>query len=112
MEAGQEVAALDRTLLQAELDKARATREQKRLDLARLEGLVKRNAVSEDEIAQARTAYTVAQAEERLLETRLAYTRIQAPFAGVITQRPGRARGLRGQGPPPADPCRPRIAGR
>jgi RND family efflux transporter MFP subunit len=87
MEAGQEVAALDRTLLQAELDKARATREQKRLDLARLEGLVKRNAVSEDEIAQARTAYTVAQAEERLLETRLAYTRIQAPFAGLITQR-------------------------
>lgn len=85
--AGQDLVALDRTLLQAELDKARATREQKRLDLARLEGLVKRNAVSEDEIAQARTALTVAEAEERLLETRLAYTRIQAPFAGVITQR-------------------------
>jgi RND family efflux transporter MFP subunit len=85
--ADQELVTLDRTLLQAELDKARATREQKRLDLARLEGLVKRNAVSEDEIAQARTALTVAQAEERLLETRLAFTRIQAPFAGVVTQR-------------------------
>lgn len=87
VQAGQDLVRLDQTLLQAELDKTRATREQKRLDLARLEGLVKRNAVSEDEIAQARTAYTVAQAEERLLETRLAYTRIQAPFAGVITQR-------------------------
>jgi RND family efflux transporter MFP subunit len=85
--AGQDLVGLDRTLLQADLDKVRATREQKRLDLARLEGLVKRNAVSEDEIAQARTALTVAQAEERLLETRLAYTRIQAPFAGVVTQR-------------------------
>jgi RND family efflux transporter MFP subunit len=87
VEAGQDLVALDRTLLQAELDKARATREQKRLDLARLEGLGKRSAVSEDEIAQARTAFTVAQAEERLLETRLAFTRIQAPFAGVVTQR-------------------------
>jgi RND family efflux transporter MFP subunit len=87
VEAGQDLVTLDRTLLQAELDKARATREQKRLDLARLEGLVKRNAVSEDEIAQARTALTVAAAEERLLETRLAYTRIQAPFAGIVTQR-------------------------
>jgi RND family efflux transporter MFP subunit len=87
VETGQDLVALDRTLLQAELDKTRATREQKRLDLARLEGLLKRKAVSEDEIAQARTALTVAAAEERLLETRLAYTRIQAPFAGVITQR-------------------------
>jgi RND family efflux transporter MFP subunit len=87
VEAGQELVTLDRTLLQAELDKARATREHKRLDLARLEGLVKRNAVSEDEIAQARTALTVAQAEERLLETRIAYTRIHAAFAGVITER-------------------------
>jgi RND family efflux transporter MFP subunit len=87
VEAGQDLVTLDRTLLQAELDKTRATREQKRLDLARLEGLLKRSAVSEDEIAQSRTALTVAQAEERLLETRLAYTRIQAPFAGVITQR-------------------------
>ena len=87
VEAGQDLVTLDRTLLQAELDKTRATREQKRLDLARLEGLLKRNAVSEDEIAQARTALAVAKAEERLLETRLAYTRIQAPFAGIVTQR-------------------------
>lgn len=87
VQAGQVLVELDRTLLQAELDKAIATREQKRLDLKRLEGLLKRNAVSEDELAQARTALTVAEAEERLLETRLAYTRIQAPFAGVITER-------------------------
>jgi RND family efflux transporter MFP subunit len=87
VQAGQVLVELDRTLLQAELDKTAATREQKRLDLKRLEGLVKRNAVSEDELAQARTALTVAEAEERLLETRLAYTHIQAPFTGVITER-------------------------
>ena len=68
-------------------DKARATQEQKKLDLDRQESLRQRRAVSEDELAQARTALAVAEAEERLLETRLAFTRIRAPFAGIITRR-------------------------
>ncbi len=74
-------------LLGAQLDKVRATKEQKKLDLERQEGLRQKRAVSEDELAQARTALAVAQAEERLLETRLAFTRIRAPFAGIITRR-------------------------
>jgi len=83
---------LEDDLLRAQLDKARATKRQKQLDLQRQEGLRSRRAVSEDELAQARTAaltvaLTVAQAEERLLETRLAFTRIRAPFTGVITER-------------------------
>jgi RND family efflux transporter MFP subunit len=78
---------LEDDLLRAQLDKVRATKEQKKLDLQRQEGLRKKRAVSEDELAQARTALTVAQAEERLLETRLAFTRISAPFAGIITKR-------------------------
>jgi RND family efflux transporter MFP subunit len=84
---GDPLVQLEDDLLAAQLDKARATKQQKKLDLERQEGLRKKRAVSEDELAQARTALTVAEAEERLLETRLAFTRIRAPFAGVIIAR-------------------------
>ena len=85
--AGDVLVQLEEDLLRAQLDKARATTEQKRLDLRRLADLVKKRAVSEDDLAQAQTALAVAQAEQRLLETRLTYTRIQAPFAGIVTER-------------------------
>lgn len=85
--AGQVLVRLEDDLLRAELDKARATRAQEQLDLERLADLVKRRAASEDELAQARTALAVAEAELRVLQTRLDYTRIGAPFDGVITER-------------------------
>lgn len=87
VEQGQALVRLEDDLLRAELDKARATRAQKALDLEQLEGLVKRRAASDAELAQARTAVAVAEAEQRLLQTRLDYTRIAAPFSGVITER-------------------------
>ena len=84
---GAPLVQLEDDLLRAQLDKTRATKKQKELDLERQEGLRKKRAASEDELAQARTALAIAEAEERLLETRLAFTRIHAPFAGVITAR-------------------------
>ena len=84
---GQVLVRIEDDLLQAELDKARATRAQEVLDVERLEGLVKRRAASDDELAQARTTLAIADAELRMLQTRLDYTRINAPFAGVITER-------------------------
>jgi RND family efflux transporter MFP subunit len=87
VEAGQLLVELDDELLRAEADKAIATREQKALDFQRLLGLRNRQAVSEDELAQARTALAIAQADERLLQARLELTRIRAPFAGVVTER-------------------------
>ncbi len=87
VETGQLLVALDDDLLRAELDKTRATKEQEKRDLERLESLRARRAVAEDELAQAETSLLVAEAEERLLETRLAFTRIRAPFAGVVTER-------------------------
>lgn len=87
VEAGQVLVELDDELLQAEADKAIANREQKALDFQRLLGLRTRQAVSEDELAQARTALALAQADERLLAARLERTRIRAPFAGVLTER-------------------------
>ncbi len=87
VEQGQTLVRLEGDLLRAELDAARATAAQERLDLKRLEGLVVRGGASEDEIAQARTAVAVAEAQARVLETRLAFTEISAPFAGLITAR-------------------------
>ncbi|MGB5834169.1 MAG: efflux RND transporter periplasmic adaptor subunit, partial [Thiohalocapsa sp.] len=87
VKSDQILVRLEDDLLGAELDKAVATRAQEVLDVERLEGLVKRGAASDDEVAQARTALAVAEAELRILRTRLDYTRIRAPFAGVITER-------------------------
>jgi RND family efflux transporter MFP subunit len=87
VEADAPLVQLEDDLLRAQIDKVRATKEQKKLDLERQESLRQKRAVSEDELAQARTALAVAKAEERLLETRLAFTRIRAPFSGIITER-------------------------
>ena len=78
---------LEDNLLRAELDKARATARQARVDRERLEGLVRKKAASKDELTRAKTALDVANAELRVLQTRLEFTRIKAPFDGVISER-------------------------
>jgi RND family efflux transporter MFP subunit len=87
VDAGELLVGLDDDLVRAELDRARATLAQAELDVQRLEDLVLKRAASDAELSQARTAVAVARADARLLETRLAFTRILAPFAGVITER-------------------------
>lgn len=84
---GEVLARLDDRVLQASLNKAAATLKQARLDLNRLERLVKREMVSAEAIERARTAMVVAQAEVSLLRTRLDYSVIRAPFAGVVSAR-------------------------
>ncbi|MEA3639208.1 MAG: efflux RND transporter periplasmic adaptor subunit [Lamprobacter sp.] len=87
VQQGQTLLRLEDDLLQAELNAARATADQKRLDLKRLEALAGRGGASDDEIAQARTAVAVAEAQAQVLETRLAFTKIRAPFDGLLTAR-------------------------
>jgi RND family efflux transporter MFP subunit len=84
---GDELLRLNDTLLVAQLNKARAQREQAELDVRRLERLQEPRLVAEEEVARARTTAQVAQAEEELLRIRLAQTRIHAPFDGVISAR-------------------------
>ncbi|MBW9265036.1 MAG: efflux RND transporter periplasmic adaptor subunit [Candidatus Thiodiazotropha sp. (ex. Lucinisca nassula)] len=84
---GETIVTLDEELLNSELEKAVATAKQMRLNLKRQEELAKRLAVSQDELAQAQTDLSVAEAEKRVLQTRLGYTRISAPFAGVVSKR-------------------------
>ncbi|MES9971523.1 MAG: efflux RND transporter periplasmic adaptor subunit [Candidatus Thiodiazotropha sp.] len=84
---GDSIVTLDEELLRSEFKKAIATAKQMSLNLKRQEELAKRMAVSQDDLAQARTDLSVAEAEKRVLQTRLSYTRIQAPFSGVVSER-------------------------
>jgi RND family efflux transporter MFP subunit len=85
--AGEVLVRIDGALLQAQLDRATATRRQAELDIARLRELVKKRLASEDELARTETALQIARAEEGLLRTRLGYTTIAAPFDGTVTAR-------------------------
>lgn len=78
---------LDDALLLAELRKSEAQRRQMEIDVNRLAQLIHNHLVREEDLARARTALDIAVAEEQLLRTRLGYTRIHAPFAGVISER-------------------------
>jgi membrane fusion protein (multidrug efflux system) len=85
---GALIATLQDSLLQAELRKATAQQQQAQQDLQRLARLAERKLSSDDELGRARTALQVAEAEQNLLQTRLEHTRIRAPFAGLISERP------------------------
>ena len=80
------VVGLDDDVIQAELDKAIASREQAKIDYDRLKKL-KKQLASDEEVARAHTAYDIAVADEKLQQTRLDKTVIKAPFDGVITER-------------------------
>jgi len=78
---------IDDKLLRAQFDKAKATLEQAQQDLKRLQKLRKRKLVAEDEVNRARTALNVAEAEQRLLATRLGYTSLASPINGIVSER-------------------------
>jgi membrane fusion protein (multidrug efflux system) len=80
------VIGLDDQVIQAELDKATANREQAKIDFDRLKKL-KKQLASDEEIARAHTAYDIAVADEKLQQTRLDKAVIKAPFDGIITER-------------------------
>jgi membrane fusion protein (multidrug efflux system) len=85
--AGDVVVQLDDTLLRVQLERATATRRQAAEDVKRLKELRGSKLISENEYTRAVTALEVAEADERLLRTRLGYTTVKAPFDGVVTQR-------------------------
>jgi RND family efflux transporter MFP subunit len=84
---GQVLVRLDDRLLRAELDKTTATLRQAELDVRRLQGLMSKKLVAEETLNRATTALAIARAEERLLNTRLGYMTIVAPFDGEIAER-------------------------
>lgn len=84
---GAPLILMDDALLRAQLDKAAATRRQAEQEIRRLRELERRNLATDEGLTRASTTLEVAQAEEVLLRTRIGYTRILAPFEGIVTER-------------------------
>lgn len=87
VDAGELLVRLDDRLLRSELNRARASLREAQQNLARLRELAANRLVSREELLRRETEAEVTAADLELLETRLSYTAIEAPFAGVITQR-------------------------
>ena len=85
--SGEVLLELDNRLLRAELDKVLATARQAETNLQRFERLRKKGMVAEEEYLRAQTLLEIARAESRVLKTRLGYTRVTAPFDGIVASR-------------------------
>lgn len=78
---------MDDALIKVDYAKARASREQAKVDLDRLKKLLPKKISTEEEVARARTELDLAIAEEKRQKTRLERTSIEAPIDGLITKR-------------------------
>jgi RND family efflux transporter MFP subunit len=84
---GELLVRLDDREIQARLDQASATLEQAENDLRRFTGLLEQESVTQAEFDSVQARARVARAAKVEAETMLAYTRITAPFDGVITHK-------------------------
>lgn len=84
---GDIILELDATLLNAQLDKVKAVRREAETNMKRFQQLLDEKVLSENEYLRAKTAFEVAKAEQRVLETRIGYAKVAAPFSGVVTAR-------------------------
>jgi len=87
VQAGQVLARYDDRIARAELDKAAATLAQAEADFARTERLVAEGFMSSESMSRAGTSLALAQAEVRLLKTRLQQMTLTAPMTGTVSQR-------------------------
>lgn len=84
---GEIIITQDDSLIRAELKKATAQSEQAAIDLRRMKKLLPKNLTTADEVARARTALSIANAEKQRQQTRISHTTVKAPFDGVISER-------------------------
>ncbi len=87
VKAGQLLVQLDAREIQARLDQATALREQTAKDLQRFQKLIADKAVTQQEFDAVQARQRVAAAAVSEAETQLGYTKILAPFDGVITHK-------------------------
>jgi len=84
---GQTLAELDGAAAAVELEEATARARGLQHDLERIEGLAKRELSSEKALQDARAAYEQAEAQRKGSALRHRYTKIRAPFGGVVSGR-------------------------
>lgn len=87
VKAGELLAELDAREIQARLDQALALRQQAQSDLGRFTALLEAKSLTQVEFDSAQARARVAIAAVTETETMLGYTRVIAPFAGVITRK-------------------------
>jgi RND family efflux transporter MFP subunit len=84
---GELLAQLDAHEIQARYDQALAARQQAESDFKRAADLMGQKILSQSEFDAAQSKFRVAEATEAEAKTMLDYTRIVAPFDGVITRK-------------------------
>jgi membrane fusion protein, multidrug efflux system len=87
VKAGEVLAVIDAREVQARYDQAVALRQQAEADLKRLTTLFEQKILSQAEFDNAQAKARVAVAGVAEAETMLGYTKVTAPFAGVITRK-------------------------
>jgi RND family efflux transporter MFP subunit len=84
---GELLATIDAREIQAQYDQVLAVREQAASDLKRATDLLRQNVFSQSEFDNAQSKFRVADAAAVETKTLLGYTKVTAPFAGVITRK-------------------------
>ena len=86
--------------ISAQVQRAKAQLEQTRRNLIREENLLKKNAATPQKVKSLRDDTKMAEAAYREAVTMLDYTRISAPFSGIITKKLGNVGDLATPGKP------------
>jgi RND family efflux transporter MFP subunit len=84
---GQTLIELDNRDVKAELARTTAEVENAKIQLDRMNTLLKEDAVSRQEMENATRTHKVAEANRKAVLAQLSYTVVKAPFDGVITDR-------------------------
>ena len=87
VKAGEPLVQLGAREVQAQLDQAAALRQQAESDLKRATDLFQQKILSQSEYDSAQSKFRVADAAAEAAQTLLGYTKVIAPFAGVITRK-------------------------
>lgn len=87
VKTGEVLAVIDAREVRARYDQAVAVRQQAEADLKRLTSLFEQKILSQSEFDNAQARARVAIAGVTEAETMLDYTKVTAPFAGVITRK-------------------------
>jgi membrane fusion protein (multidrug efflux system) len=87
VKAGESLVQLDAREVQAQLDQADAVRQQAESDLKRATDLIQQKILSQSEYDAAQSKFHVADAAAAAARTLLDYTKVTAPFNGVITRK-------------------------
>ncbi len=87
VKAGQILVVLDESEEQAELKRAQAVRDERKLALKRLQQLEDRQLTSPDEIDRTRLELEQAEASISVIKTRISDRVIRAPFDGIVGLR-------------------------